>query len=696
MVLNMDPFLADWLNLLLRWGHLIAGIAWIGTSFYFVALDFSLKKPAGLPPGVSGEAWEVHGGGFYHVRKFLSAPAKLPDNLIWFKWEAYLTWVTGFFLLIVQYYIDANGFLIDPKILALLPWQAIAISVASLVAGWLVYDTLCRALAVRNPTLLAGLVFTLIMMAAYGYTHVYSGRGAFIHIGIFIGTIMAANVFMVIIPNQAKITAALIRGEVPDASFGSTGKQRSLHNTYLTLPVLVMMISNHFAMVTDHPQAWILAGLIVIGGVALRHFLVRHEVGDPLSKIAWTLPVIFGAFGIAYAMTWVGPLNYDWLNLFLRWGHIIAGISWIGTSFYFVALDFSLRKTNGLPPGVAGEAWEVHGGGFYNVQKYLSAPSSLPDDLIWFKWEAYLTWVTGFLLLIVLYYLNASSYLISPAVMALTPWQAIAISLVSLAAGWLVYDQLCRSPLGGKTGLLAFVVFAMILAMAYFYSHIFSGRGAFIHIGAFIGTIMAANVFMVIVPNQRKITDALLQGKAPDPRYGVIGKQRSLHNTYLTLPVLVMMMSNHYPFITDNHLSWLLAGLIVIGGGSLRHFLVRIEVGDTQEQVAWAFPVIGSVLAAAVLITEPAKLPAYTGTVTDADAVSIVQIRCSACHGAQPTDRTIKVAPKGIMLESLEELKRYAKQVEVQAVSNKSMPLGNKTGMTDEERAKLGAWIAKQ
>jgi uncharacterized membrane protein len=691
----MDPFIAEWLNLLLRWGHMIAGIAWIGTSFYFVALDFSLKRHAGLPKGVAGEAWEVHGGGFYHVRKYISAPEKLPEDLIWFKWEAYLTWVTGFLLLVVQYYINASAYLIDPKVLALLPWQAIAISVASLAIGWLIYDVLCRALAVKNPILLATLVFILVMMAAYGYTHVYSGRGAFIHIGVFIGTIMAANVFMVIIPNQRKITAALIRGETPDPNFGATGKQRSLHNTYLTLPVLVMMVSNHFAMVTDHPQAWLLAGLIVVGGVALRHFLVRYEVGDPLSKIAWTLPIIAMAFALSYFMTWTGPINYDWLNLFLRWGHMIAGIAWIGTSFYFVALDFSLRKRGGLPAGVAGEAWEVHGGGFYNIQKYLTAPSTLPKDLIWFKWEAYLTWVTGFLLLIVLYYVNASTYLIDPSVMALTPWQAIAISVVSLAAGWLIYDLLCRSPLGNNTGLLAFIVFALVLAAAWFFTHVFSGRGALIHVGAFVGTIMAANVFMIIIPNQRKITEALLRGGAPDPRYGVIGKQRSLHNTYLTLPVLLMMVSNHYPMITDHPMSWLLVGLIVVGGASLRHFLVRIEVGDRQEQVAWTVPLIGSALAFALLATQPATAPAYQGEVADAEAMSIVQTRCASCHAAQPTDKTIKAAPKGIALETLEELKRYAKQVEIQAVNSKAMPLGNKTGMTDEERAKLGAWIFK-
>jgi uncharacterized membrane protein len=215
-----------------------------------------------------------------------------------------------------------------------------------------------------------------------------------------------------------------------------------------------MMISNHFSILTNAPNAWLLVGLVFVGGAALRHFLVRHEVGDPLAKTGWTLPVIFVALGLAWWLTSQPVLSLDWANLLLRWAHMIAGITWIGTSFYFVALDFSLRKAANMPSGVAGEAWEVHGGGFYHVRKYLSAPETLPNDLIWFKWEAYLTWVTGFLLLVVLYYLQAGTYLIDPNVRDLAPWQAISISAASLALGWVLYTALCRSPLGRNTGLL--------------------------------------------------------------------------------------------------------------------------------------------------------------------------------------------------------------------------------------------------
>ena len=692
----MDPFIADWLNLIFRWGHMIAGIAWIGTSFYFVALDFSLKTPAGLPAGVRGEAWEVHGGGFYHVRKYLSAPGQMPDHLTWFKWEAYLTWVTGFLLLIVQYYVQADAYLIDPVVLRLAPWAAISISIVSIVLSWLIYDALCRSLAETHPRLLVAAVLVLILVLAYFFSQVFSGRGAFIHAGVTIGTMMAANVFMVIIPNQRKITTALIKGEAPDPRLGAVGKQRSLHNTYLTLPVLLLMVSNHTAMLTNAPNAWVLVGLIVVGGAALRHFLVRHEVGDPLAKIAWTLPVVFVAIGLAWLLTSTSLFALDWPNLLLRWAHMIAGIAWIGTSFYFVALDFSLRKHANLPPGVAGEAWEVHGGGFYHVRKYLTAPEKLPSDLIWFKWEAYLTWMTGFLLLIVLYYLQAETYLIDPLVMALSQWQAIGLSVASLVAGWLVYTALCRSPIGGNSVLLAMCVMTMILAAAYGYTHVFSGRGAFIHIGAFIGTLMAANVFMVIIPNQRKITAALLRGEKPDPCYGITGKQRSLHNTYLTLPVLLMMVSNHFPMLTDHPQAWILAGLVVIAAALTRHFLVRTEVGDRQSDIAWTLPLIGSALALALMLTQPEKLNLYQGDVSDDEALSIVTTRCSSCHARQPSDPTIKAAPKGIALETIGSLKRYAAQIVTQAVRNKAMPLGNKTRMTVEERAKLGAWIARQ
>jgi uncharacterized membrane protein len=390
------------------------------------------------------------------------------------------------------------------------------------------------------------------------------------------------------------------------------------------------------------------------------------------------------------------PFLTDWLNLLLRWGHMIAGIAWIGTSFYFVALDFSLRQREGLAAGVRGEAWEVHGGGFYHVQKYLSAPTSLPDHLTWFKWEAYLTWVTGFLLLVVQYYIGAESYLIDPAVMPLTVWQAIGISLATIIGGWIVYDILCRAFAINYPTALIILLLLMILAAAYGLSHVFSGRGAFIHVGVLIGTMMAANVFMIIIPNQRKIVVSLVKGETPDPRLGAIGKQRSLHNTYLTLPVLLMMVSNHYAFLTGHSQAWILIGLIVIGGAALRHYLLRTEVGDSQTEIAWVLPIIGAALTAALLLTQPEKTATFAGTITDEQALTITLSRCSSCHAEKPTDPTVKAPPKNVVLESLDDLRRHSTQVMIQAVNSRAMPMGNKTKITPEERAMLGAWLARQ
>ena len=298
-----SAFLADWLNLLIRWAHMIAGIGWIGTSFYFIALDQSLKRREKMKEGVMGTAWEVHGGGFYHVEKFTVAPKELPGDLIWFKWEAYLTWMTGFLLLVVQFYLDADAWMIDPAVMELESWQAIGISVASLAVGWFVYDRICRSPIGKHTTLLAVVGFIWILAAAYFYSQVFSGRTALIHVGAFIGTLMAANVFVVIIPYQRKFTEALLAGQSPDPEFGTIGKQRSVHNTYLTLPVLVTMVSGHYPMLSAHPQAWLIVAFIIVGGACLRHALVSHEVGEPFSGYAWTLPVVLIALFAAIWMT---------------------------------------------------------------------------------------------------------------------------------------------------------------------------------------------------------------------------------------------------------------------------------------------------------------------------------------------------------------------------------------------------------
>jgi len=387
----------------------------------------------------------------------------------------------------------------------------------------------------------------------------------------------------------------------------------------------------------------------------------------------------------------------DWLNLLFRWAHLIVGIGWIGTSFYFIALDLSLRKREAMPAGVYGTAWEVHGGGFYHVQKYLVAPPMLPPDLIWYRWEAYLTWVTGFGLLIVQYYWNADAFLIDRSVLPMLPSQAIFISLVSLAAGWFIYDSLCKSRIGQNTTLLAICVFVLIVAAAYLFTHVFSNRGALIHVGAFIGTIMAVNVFGIIVPNQRKIVDALIAGRQPDPRLGAIGKQRSVHNNYLTLPVLLMMVSNHYPMLGGHPQPWLIVALVIVVGASVRHLLNRHDAGDPFASFGWALPVAAVALVGAIWLTAPRPQPAIAGlTVSDSAAMAIVGKHCIMCHATHPTHDGFDQPPKGIVFASPADLHDHATQIMAQAVNSTTMPLGNETGMTTAERQELGAYLTNR
>lgn len=383
----------------------------------------------------------------------------------------------------------------------------------------------------------------------------------------------------------------------------------------------------------------------------------------------------------------------EWVNLIIRWAHLVVGIGWIGTSFYFIALDLSLRKRADMPEGVYGTAWEVHGGGFYHVHKYLVAPKTLPPDLIWFKWEAYLTWVTGFGLLIVQYYVHARAYLINPSVMPLLPAQAVAISVLSLGAGWLIYDRICKSPLGRNPTVLAVLVFGLIVFAAYVYGLVFSGRGAFIHVGAFVGTIMAVNVFGIIIPNQKKITAALLAGRAPDPALGAQGKQRSLHNNYLTLPVLVMMVSAHYPMLFSHPHSWLVVALIIVIGGSARHFLNRHDAGDPLAKIWWTLPVMAVGLAAAIWLTAPQRIVTEGVTVTEGDVLAILGKHCAMCHSPRPSHEGFDAPPKDVVLLTIDDVVRNREQVLAQSVNGDAMPLGNETAMSDQERAALGAFL---
>ncbi|WP_300300634.1 urate hydroxylase PuuD [Ferrovibrio sp.] len=386
-------------------------------------------------------------------------------------------------------------------------------------------------------------------------------------------------------------------------------------------------------------------------------------------------------------------LALEWLNLVLRWMHLIFGIAWIGSSFFFVWLDNSLRKGLDQQPGVLGQAWLIHGGGFYFTEKYSVAPPQLPAELHWFKYEAYFTWLSGFFLLGVLYYVGADLYLIDAKVLPMERWQAIGLSLASLVLGWVVYDLLCKSPLGKNDAALAVVGFVLLVAAAWGYTQVFSARAAYLHVGALIGTIMTANVAHNIIPNQRKAVAQMLAGQVPDPSYGKQAKQRSLHNNYLTLPVLFAMISNHYPVTYGHPYGWVILAVVMIIGGLVRHFFNLKNQGRGQR-----YEFLGLAFALTVGLVffsqwDPRRQQ-LAGDVTLEDVQRVVAARCVACHAARPTFDGIAEAPKGVMLETPEQMRRFAALINQQAVRSEAMPPGNATEITDEERAMLGAWIA--
>lgn len=388
----------------------------------------------------------------------------------------------------------------------------------------------------------------------------------------------------------------------------------------------------------------------------------------------------------------------EWLNLAIRWFHLTAGIAWIGSSFYFVWLDNHL-----MPPkegDATGEVWSVHGGGFYHKQKYAVAPARMPEDLHWFKWEAYTTWITGFSLLVLIYWVGAESFLIDPAKARMSQTDAIAIGIGSLFVGWMFYDLACRSPLGRNDRALGVVWFAFLTFAAWFLNHAFNARGAFIHVGAMIGTVMVANVFFVIIPNQRKAVAQLMRGEAPDPALGKAGKQRSLHNNYMTLPVLFIMISHHYAMTFGAARPWLVLALLGLTGVAVRHvFNLRHRGAPTGRAMAVAGAM--ALVSVTYVSTEKATLPVETESVTAGSAAEtwasvepIFVKHCTSCHAAKPTSEAFAAPPLGVMLDTYDHSRAAAERVKKVAVDAEIMPLGNMTGMTRAERDALGRWIA--
>jgi uncharacterized membrane protein len=387
----------------------------------------------------------------------------------------------------------------------------------------------------------------------------------------------------------------------------------------------------------------------------------------------------------------------DWVSLLVRWTHVVAGIAWIGSSFYFIALDASLRPDPRLDRRVSGEAWQVHGGGFYNIQKYTVAPEFLPDHLTWFKWEAYATWIFGFALLVLVYYLSPSIYLIDPAVMNIAVADAVPAAAASLVIGWFVYDLLCRSWFGQETGRLAISGFVVLVAATYGYTHVFSGRGAFIQVGALVGSIMAANVLIVIIPGQRKTVAALLAGQEPDPIWGKVAKQRSIHNNYLTLPVVFTMLSNHYSFTYSSRWNWLILACIFVASFLVRHWFNTMHTGARPDWRLWPAAAVPIVCAIVLGVIGQGSMPvgdANAAPVTFADVKQIVDQRCHVCHAASPKFPGFVEPPKGVMFDTPAQIKRQAPQIMAQAVKTRTMPLGNVTEITEAERSALGSWIA--
>ncbi len=394
----------------------------------------------------------------------------------------------------------------------------------------------------------------------------------------------------------------------------------------------------------------------------------------------------------------MSAIVWAWIDFSVRWLHVIAGIAWIGSSFYFVHLDSSIKRRDGLPAGAGGEAWQVHGGGFYHMIKYLVAPERMPDDLTWFKWEAYTTWLSGFALLIIIYYFGAELYLIDYHVLDLPVWGAVAISVFGMIAGWLVYDLLCKSPLGDHDAGLAAVGFVFLVALAYGFTLLFSGRGAYMQMGTVIGTIMVANVLLVIIPNQKVVVADLIAGRTPEPKLGQQAKQRSLHNNYLTLPVLFVMISNHYPLAFASRWNWLILALVLVVGAVIRHFYNERHAGRPNPWWTWAVAGVGMLLIIWLSAATPPSEAGDESAAAPAAEIDLVEVenivlsRCSMCHAEEPLWEGIAAAPKGVLLDTMERIRQQAGPIHMQAVLSHAMPPGNITEIEPAERALLGAW----
>ena len=414
----------------------------------------------------------------------------------------------------------------------------------------------------------------------------------------------------------------------------------------------------------------------------------------------------------------------EWLNLSVRWIHMIVGIAWIGASFYFVWLENNLNRVNPRD-GLSGDLWAIHGGGIYHLEKYKLAPPTMPDNLHWFKWEAYFTWLSGVALLCVVFYANPTLYLLAPG-SSLSGVEGVALGFGSLFVGWFVYSFLCDSALGKRPGLLGLILFVLVIAAAYGFSKVFSGRGAYLHVGAIIGTFMVGNVFRIIMPAQRALVAAIAENRTPDPSLPAKGLLRSRHNNYFTLPVLFIMISNHFPSTYGSPYNWLILAGIGVLAVLVRHYF---NTRHNSHKFAWTLPVAALGMICLAYVTGPAAPPTPPGpakieyqplpgtaiggyrhdevrpapapetVVAKADAIdfekvhNVIQQRCTVCHSAKPTSQLFSTAPAGVMFDTAEQIKQLAPRIQAQAVTSQIMPLGNITQMTQQERDLIGAWV---
>lgn len=397
---------------------------------------------------------------------------------------------------------------------------------------------------------------------------------------------------------------------------------------------------------------------------------------------------------------------WDWIAFSVRWLHVITAMAWIGASFYFIALDLMLKPNPALPNGAAGEEWEVHGGGFYHTTKYMVAPAAMPEHLTWHKWQSYWTWLSGAALLMIVYWVGGELYLLDPTKADLALWQGILISAGSLTIGWLAYDAMCKSKLADTPTILMLLLFVILVVMSWGYNQIFTGRAALLHLGAFTATIMTANVFFQIMPNQRIVVQDLKEGRTPDAKYGKIAKVRSTHNNYLTLPVVFLMLSNHYPLAFGTEYAWIIASLIFLTGVTIRHYFNTMHKTGMGPHWTWAVTVL-LMIAIAWLSTVPGHdtwedaearvLTPYEQQYASAagfeDAFKTVRGNCSMCHAREPVWGNLQWAPKGVFLETESDVARHASAIYLQAGLSHAMPPPNAVQMSDDARNIIVAWV---